>query len=122
MDSYPKRASEPELYGQLITLVGTGAAAPTKIYGRGVACTRVSTGLYTLTFTDSPGNLVGVGYGFQATTMSALKGYTVVLGAFDATGKIVQFSVTSSTFALVDLAVLQTLSMELTFKRAGITV
>lgn len=122
-EMYPQRATEPETYTHFVTFTGAGAGTPTKNYGKGVAVTWVSTGLYTLTFVDPPGNLVSMGGpSFQATTMSALKGYSAVLGAFDSTGKIVQVSVTNSSFALADLQVLQTMSLELIFKRGQTTL
>lgn len=115
-------ASEPATYDSLVTITGTGASNPTKVCGRGCVVTWVSTGLYTITYTDNPGNLIGVGYGFQATTMSALKGYSITFGAMSASGKVIQFSVTNSAQALADLAALQTASLLLTFKQADIKI
>lgn len=123
-DSDPLRCTEPEAYDVVVSFTGNGAASPVKNYGKGLTVTWVSTGLYAITFTDNPGNLIGMvgGAGFQATTMSALKGYDATLGAMDATGKIVQVSITNSSFALADLQVLQTACVVLRFKRAAAAV
>lgn len=122
LEMYPQRSSEPETYSEIVTMLGTGASAPTKTYGKGLAITRSGVGVYVLTFTDPPGNLAGYSTGFKATTMSALKGYTATLGDFDAAGKVISVSVWTSAFAAADLAAAQSLSLLLVFKRAGSTV
>jgi hypothetical protein len=123
LELYPQKASEPETAEMLVSFTGAGAANPTKVYGKGVTVTWTSTGLYKLTFSDPPGNLVCPGGPcFQATVPAGVKGYTAVFGAFDATGKIVSVSIYNSTFALADLAAAQTVSFAMVFKRAGITV
>jgi hypothetical protein len=123
MDMYPQRASEPESSEVLIAFTGAGAANPTKVFGKGLAITWVSTGLYRLTFTDPPGVLVCPGGPcWQATVPAGIKGYTAVFGAFDSTGKIIQVSVYNSAFALADLAAAQTASFAMVFKRAGSAV
>lgn len=120
---YPQRASEPDSYEQLITFTGAGAATPTKNFGKGVAITWVSTGLYRITFTDPPGNMIDTGGpNFQATTPGDLKGYSAVFGLFDSTGKIVQVSIYNSTFTLADLQLLQTVGFAMVFKRSQNTL
>lgn len=121
IELYPVRGSEPEGWIHTTLITGT-AGTVTKVSGKGVTVTYIATGVYQLTFADYPGSFGGVSGDFQATTMSALKGYTAVLGSFDATGKIVQVSVFNSSFAAADLIVSQWLSLGLEFKRAQTTL
>jgi hypothetical protein len=79
----------------------------------------VSTGIIRLTFSDYQGVFLGGSPTWQATTASALKGFSVVFGAFDATGTIVNINITNSSQTLVDLQVLQTLGLQLAFRRVG---
>lgn len=119
-ERYPARSSEPEQWDVFIAMTGTGnGTVPTKNRGRGVTLTWVSTGIITLTFADYPGVFLGGSPTWQATTASALKGFSVVFGAFDATGKIVNINITNASSTLVDLQVLQTLGLQLSFSSAG---
>lgn len=119
-DGYPARASEPEQFDLFVVMTGTGnGTVPTKNIGRGVTLTWVSTGIIKLTFADYEGVFMGGSPTWQATTASALKGFSVVFGAFDATGTIVNINITNSSQTLVDLQVLQTLGLQLSFRRAG---
>lgn len=123
-DFYEQSASEPELRIYVVKFVG-GSAAVTKQFGNGVTVTYVSTGLVDLVFATPPGPYVGVlGRGFDATTQSAVKGYTVVAGAPSTsatTGSVtVRVAITGASEALVDLAALQTLTLQVAFKATGV--
>lgn len=120
----PLRSSEPELVVSVVKFVG-GTAAVTKVYGKGVTVTYVSTGLVNLVWgtNPKPGNFVGcVGHCFEATTASAVKGYTVVPGVYNASTRTLQISITGASEALVDLAALQWLTLSLAFKQTATTV
>lgn len=122
-ERYPSRSSEIEQFDLFIAMTGTGnGTVPTKNLGRGVTLTWVSTGIITLTFGDYPGVFMGGSPAWQATTASALKGFSCVFGAFDSTGKIVNINITNSSQTLVDLQVLQTLQLQLCFKSAASTI
>lgn len=127
-ETYEDRGSEPEGYSAELTFVGNAAATPTsKPYGRNMVVTWVSTGLYTVTFQDPPGNFVGMhGYSFLDVTPANAAGWTAVVKAYTAasggTKAIVQFSTYNSTFALANLAATTTFSCDLKFKRAQNTL
>ena len=122
LEAYPQRASEPETYEHILTFTGAGSSNPTVNFGKGLTVARTSQGVYTITFVDFPGNLCGFGASFQATTISDLKGYTCVIGRFDATGKILIINITDSSQALQDLTSTRTISLSITFKRAQTTL
>lgn len=118
-DSWNQQSTEAGEVVTRVRFVG-GTAAITKLYGRGVTPTYVSTGLVDLVWAENPGLFVGVdGYCFDATTSSALKGYTVVPGAYNSTTRTLRLSITNASDALADLAALQNLTIGVAFKRTG---
>lgn len=122
LEEYPLRASVPELYGHVVKFVG-GSTAVTAVEARGITVTYISTGVVDLVWKESPGAYLGVlGRCFEATTQSALKGYTVVPGVFNTTTNTLRLNITNSSNALADLAALQWLTLLIGFKRAGSTV
>jgi hypothetical protein len=120
---YEDRGTEPEGYSAELQFVGNAAASPTsKPYGKGMTVTWVSTGLYTITFADPPGNFLGMhGYSFLDATPANAAGWTAVVKSYTAasgsTKATIQFSVYNSTFALANLAATTTFSCDLKFKR-----
>ncbi|MBA2540568.1 MAG: hypothetical protein H0V17_13080 [Deltaproteobacteria bacterium] len=119
-DAYDLKTSEPELYEKIVKFVG-GTGAVTKVFGKGATVTYISAGIVDVTFTDNPYTFVGLGgYGFEATTQAALKGYSVVAGAFNATTKTLRLNVTNNLDALTDLAALQSLTCRLLFKQTAV--
>jgi hypothetical protein len=114
-------ANEPETVSFYVTMTGTGnGTVPTKFFGRGITLSWISTGIVQLTFGDRAGAFMGGGpAGWQAATPSQLKGFSAVFGSFDATGTIVQVSITNSSQTLVDLQTGQILTLELVFKASG---
>ena len=116
----PVRSSIPETVDTIVKFVG-GSGAVTKVHGTGVTLTYVSTGVVDIVFTENPSNFIGcVGHCFEATTQSALKGYTVVPGVFNATTYTLRINITNASDALADLAALQWLTLTLKFKRAAL--
>ena len=120
-DASWQRASEPETVEQIVYVTGNGTSNPTVVAARGVTVTRSALGALTLTFTDYPGNLVGFGATFQATTASQLKTYTCVFGRFDSTGKIIIANISDGTNPQ-DLTSTQSIAISLTFKRMQLSV
>lgn len=124
-EAYPGRMSEPETIQWLIQYTGNGTGNPTiveganRYFGKNVkSVVRTSIGLYTITFTDPMPNQCGLDYAFQGTVPSSLAGFTGVFGYFDATTKIITFSVFNSTFALTDLTAAQSAALSIYTKRA----
>jgi len=119
-----KMSATPECVDHHIAFVG-GAAAVTKVAdtGPGVTVTYIGTGLVDLTWADPPGLFLGLQPTFQATTASAVKGYTCVYGVYNTTTNTVRLNITgdggAGAPALVDLAALQWLYVTATFKRSG---
>ena len=116
---YPGRSAHREMVEFPVRILGTGAANPTKQEGNGVTVTWVSTGLYEVTWAESPYQFIGYSAGLLATTPGDLKGYTVVCGDFNTTTKKIRFSVYNSSFALADLAATQRLCLNFKFARTG---
>lgn len=119
-DFYPDRASEPELRRHVVRFVG-GTAAVTKVLGRGIAVTYVSTGIVDLVWSsrdDAPGTFCGLegSPSFQATTASQVKGYTCVPGAYNSTTRTLRLNITNASETLADLAALQWLNLVVLFK------
>lgn len=112
-------ASEPEFRSYFIKFVG-GAAAVTKVFGQGVTVTYSATGIVNLTWTENPGNFLGATFGFQATTASAVKGYTCVPGVYNASTKTLTLNITGATEVLTDLAALQWLNCWVMFKASSV--
>ena len=99
------RSDIPELRLHPIKFVG-GSAAITKLaQASGDKCvpTYISTGVVDLIWPDSQGNFLGViGHAFEATTQSALKGYTVVAGVFNTTTNTLRLNITNASDTLAD--------------------
>lgn len=119
MIPYPQRTSVQEATAFAITILGTGAATPTKQEGLGVTVAYVSTGKYKITWQENPFQFVSVYCGFLATTMADLKGYTVVFEDYSSTAFTMQFTVYNSSFAAADLAATQRLCIVAQFQRTG---
>ncbi len=121
-DFWEVSGSEPETRLFFVKFVG-GTTAVTKVFGGATTVTYISTGIVDIAFpTGVPGPFVGVfGHCFEATTASAVKGYTVVPGVFNTTTNKLRVNITGASEALVDLAALQWLSLTLMFKATGAT-
>lgn len=121
LDAFPVRATQPDVVRNLVRILGTGAADPTKVFGAGVTATWVSTGRYRFVWSDDPGVYIGMTPGFQATTPADVDGWTAVAGAYSASTKTVDVYVYSDTPGLADLAALNWLTLDFIFKRSGAT-
>lgn len=118
-DAYPLRGTQPEVVDHFVKFVG-GAGAVTKLYGPGVTVSYVATGKVRFTWAENPGTFLGHTYGLHATTQSALKGYTAIVGDFSTTAFTLDVWIYDSTFTLADLAAAQWLSLLVKFKRTAV--
>ena len=112
--------TEPAVVKTYIKFTGAGAAPVVEVFGRGVTCTRTGVGLVSLIWDENPGTYMGViGWCFEATTASGVKGYTVVPGVYNTTTRMLAINITNAGETLTDLAAAQQLSITVAFKRAN---
>ncbi len=112
----PDYVSEANLKRVLVRMVGTGASAPTKVYGKDITIARSNTGVYTLTFATAPGTWAGYTWGIDATTPGNVKNHDVVVTATSATVLTVNFFDTAA--AAHDLAAAEWINLDLRFIQA----
>jgi hypothetical protein len=117
MDFYEPKSSEPEMRYIDVRIEGTGASAPTKIYGKGVTVARSSAGIYTLTFSSSPGTWAGCTIGIEADTPADIKGHTVV--ATKTSSTVITLNFTGATETLHDLADNEFINLTLKYKQSN---
>lgn len=116
-EAFEQKSTEAGEVIQRVRFVG-GTTAVTKLYGRGVTVTYIGTGLVDLVWAEPQGTYLGVdGWGFDATTASGVKGYTVVPGDYNSTTRTLRLSITNAGETLTDLAAAQNLSIGLVFLR-----
>jgi len=115
-------SSQPKEVDFFVSMLGTGAAQPTKLEGSGVTLNRTGVGVIEIIWPDFPGTYMGCkGRCFEATTQSAMKGYTMVPGDFDTTNLKITINITNAADTLADLAAAQRLSMTFAFRKAPAT-
>lgn len=120
LDSFNEQNIEPSVVKSYIKFTGAGAAPVVKVFGRGLATTRTGVGLVSLIWDENPGAYVGVmGWCFEATVASGVKGYTVVPGVYNAATRTLAINITNAGETLTDLAALQQLSITVGFKRTN---
>lgn len=115
-EAYPVRATQPEVRQHIISMVGTGASAPTKLYGLGVTITRTSAGLYLLTWAENPGTFLCMAHTLGADTPSALVGYTLVRDTYDPATRSMEIRLSNTTDVVTDLAAAQYIDLIVCFK------
>ena len=125
-EAYPTRDTEQDVRHHLVRMVGTGASAPTRIIGKGIAITRDDVGVYTLTWASNPGAWIGPpAPGLQATTSANVRGCSVTWGVFDTTTFAVQFKVwdglaqAAGVWVARELDALEWLGFSIPFKLTG---
>lgn len=111
---FEARTNIAESDDYLVRAVG-GTTAVTKVEGKDVTISYVSTGRYRLTWAACPGVLMGATYGLQATTPGNIAGHTVIFGAFTAGGTTLDFYVYNASDALHDLAALEWVTVKVVF-------
>lgn len=117
---YPIRGSLPELQAHVVTMVGTGASAPTKVFGNGVTITRTGAGDYRLTWAENPGAYVASMHSLRAATESDNKGHTVVLGSWSTSAWTLDVTLWDSSFNAEDLEASEWLELVVLFKPTAV--
>lgn len=111
---YEIRTTEPEAREHVVKFVG-GTNAVTKVFGKGMTVTYVSTGVVKISWSDTaenPGTFIGLKSAtWQATTPGDLKGFTVVHEAYVASTRSVLVNIYNSSFTLANLAALNWLTL-----------
>lgn len=119
-EGWNDKFTEPDVVATFIKFTGAGAAPVVKVNGRGVAVTRTGVGIINLVWDENPGTYLGVlGWGFEATVQSGVKGYTVVPGVYTPATRTLTINITNQAEALTDLAALQQLSITFGFTRTS---
>lgn len=119
-DAFPVRAMLPELQEHVVTMVGTGASAPTKVYGPGVTITRTGAGDYRLTWSESPGAYVSASFALRATTESDIKNHSVIIGTWDSSGLTLDLTFWDASAAAHDLAASEWIELLVRFKTTAV--
>lgn len=116
MSLFPLRGNLPELTARVVTMVGTGASAPTKVYGPKVTITRTGAGDYRLTWSETPGTYVATVVGLRAATESDVKNHSVIMGSWDATNRTLDLTLWDAAAAAHDLAASEWIELVVLFK------
>lgn len=119
LNGMPIRGNLADLHVELVTMEGTGAAAPTKLHGPGITITRTSEGLIKLTWAENPGNFVGMLWGLGAATPSAVAGHTVTYDDYDSSTKSIEVLFSEQDFSIFDLADNEYATLVFLFKTSG---
>lgn len=120
--SSPVLSREEGLRVHPIRMVGTGASAPTKVYGRNVTIAYSSAGIYTVTWSSSqpPGTFVNAVASLAATTASGLKNFSLILSDYDTTNLRLTLTLYNAAGTLTDLTSAQWISLNVTFKAVSV--
>jgi len=118
---YDSETTEAHLKRIEVRLLGTGAAAPTKVLGQGITVTRTGVGVYRLTFAENLGDFRGAdGVGMDATTPGSLAGCSVVFTAYNATTRVLDLNLYTIAGAARELAATEFLNFALRFKQSKV--
>lgn len=85
LDGYKVKANVGELKATIVRIAGNATVANASIVdgtGDGVTLGYSGTGIYTLTFAESPGAFVGMDVAFQASTPGNVAGHTAIADDF----------------------------------------
>ena len=120
LDAFPVRSNEPEARVHLVTYQGAGAAVMTTDNGgRGMTLTRDGTGVYTITWSDNPGNFLGWSYAIGGTTPTNVDGYTIVREQYSTTAYTLQINILTEGQAAHDLSTTEVVDIQLWFQPTG---
>lgn len=122
LDAYNTKDSEPEVVNYSVRLLGAGAAAPTKVQGKGITVGRSGVGVYTLTFDNRPGTYQGMTFGFDANTPLNVAGCTCAITTSTVTTNAWTITVYSggTTPAARELAANEWLTLNIKFERMSV--
>lgn len=104
LDAFDVRSNKAGLRLEVVTMEGTGAAAPTKLYGPGVTISRTSEGLYKITWASAPGVFLGMTYGLGAAAPADVAGYSVAHDTYSTSTRSIEVLVSEADDSIVDLA------------------
>lgn len=121
MSRFPLRGNLPELQAHVVTMVGTGASAPTKVFGPKVTITRTGAGDYRLTWSQNPGTYVATMHSLRAATESDNKGHTLIVGSWSAANLTLDITLWDSAFAAEDLEANEWIELMVLFKPTGVS-
>lgn len=116
------KSATPERVTYDCRILGTGAADPTREIGAdaGIVVTRTGVGVLRFQFDHNPGKYIGQNPALIATTMTALLGFTVVFGDWDATNLRIDATIGNAANAAADLAAAQRIAIEFVFSRTSV--
>lgn len=120
MNAYPPRVTQPEAWGHMVRLLGTGGSAPTKQIGDGITVTRTAAGVYKLTWSENPGTFLGVNFALQAATPGDIKNHSVVFDTYDSSAFSIELTFWDAAAAAHDLAANEYILLTVWFKRTGV--
>lgn len=118
MQFFPNLGGVQNLRKYFVRILGVNGSLTTQ-EANGMTLTRTGEGAYLITWADNPFQFISASFGFVATTVADLKGYTVVFGDYSATAKTLAFTIFDSSFAAADLITAQRVTIELTFAETG---
>ena len=121
INSYPVKATTPEVWENVIRILGTGAADPTKEVGPGVTVTRTGTGAYLITWGEAPGTFVTAHFQVGAATPGDVAGHTVIRDTYDASAKTLPFILYNAADAAHDLAANEYIDIVVRFKQTAVS-
>jgi phenolic acid decarboxylase len=119
-DAADAMVTEAEVVTTIIRMLGTGASAPTKLYGKGVTITRTSEGLYKVTWSENPGTYLGFSWSLDAATPGNVAGHTVVGDTYDTTAFTKEFLYSEGDDTVIDLQADEWINLRVDFKRTGV--
>lgn len=115
MEFYPSKTSLSDERVVRARFLGTGGV-PTIECGQRLSVSRVSAGLYRVTFGVGIGTFCGIGgYCFGAATPGDVKGQTMTRDTYDATNNQLDLAIWSSGFAADDLQATEYLDVNFVF-------
>ena len=121
LNAYPLKGGEPELVTYKLRLLGETTGPTVSIdegSSQGVSVAYSATGIYTLTWGDSPGKFVSAQASLGAATPADLAGHTVIRDTYASLALAFSvFNAADAAHALVDD---EYLDVEVTFQRTSV--
>jgi len=122
LDAFLVRSTIGELIVHPIRLLGTGALDPTVECGKGISVAYVTTGEYTITWSENPGTFVGMSYGLGAATPANIAGHTVIHDTYNTTAFSLDVWFYNASDAAHDPAANEYLELFVHFAQSGVSL
>lgn len=118
LDKFPVYGDKSEIVEKHVRLLGTGAAAPTKVFGD-CTVTRTSIGLYKLTWADNNGQYMGFTVGLEAATPADIAGHSLIADTYSAASGVYsqEYLFSTAAEAAHDLAANEYINLVVRFAR-----